>query len=276
MDKDVIKEIVLFLLEIIKALCEMFWKKIKAVVLLLWDRFFGMKDVDSPALSDTDQEWGVTGEDTWPCTTEETYGDRQEIQQKREDDTTSHRIPQTAGLPENYGENQIVLMTRDPLCLFCYWEIQSNTRNAALEDLGAPADTIKTVLRVYDVTDVEFDGNNANMYIDNEITGDARSWYIHLKEPARSFCVDIGLLTSQGIFRTLARSNIIQTPRMEISDVVQEDWKGNEALHNLIYQDWQKVSDRGISGADIFSSSEGFGKNDHSGPDDATLEEKGR
>ena len=45
MDKVIVKEIFLLTFEIFKALCEIVWKKIKGLIVLMWDRFFGLADV---------------------------------------------------------------------------------------------------------------------------------------------------------------------------------------------------------------------------------------
>src|SRR5262249_16795996 len=50
------------------------------------------------------------------------------------------------------------------------------------------------------------------------------SWYIEVKEPPRSFRVDIGYVSRQGRFYVLARSNVVNTPRAGISDRLDENW----------------------------------------------------
>ena len=52
----------------------------------------------------------------------------------------------------------------------------------------------------------------------------ATNWYLHVNAPDRSFVVDIGLLTRQGRFLLLARSNRVTTPRFGPSDVIDEEW----------------------------------------------------
>jgi hypothetical protein len=232
MDKDIIKEIFLLTFEIFKALCEIVWKKIKGLVALTWDRFFGMSDAsrEQAAL----QEWGVTGEDEWPVAPEEPSVKQEEPQQKVETKEVIYAL-QIPELPDSYGDNRIVLMVRDPEWLFTYWELRQDVIDSARNTLIPLAEGAKTILRVYDVTDIIFNGYNAHKYFDIEVTGGARSWYIHAGEPDRSFCVDIGFLAPDGTFRVLSRSNIVRTPRMGVSGVVDEEWMSIKELYEKAY-----------------------------------------
>src|SRR3989338_1355737 len=90
--------------------------------------------------------------------------------------------------------------------------------------MGSMAYSAKVVLRVYDVTDIIFNGNNAHKYFDIEIRGGARNWYIKVGESDRSFCVDMGFLTSYGTFFVIVRSNVVKTPRVGVSEIIDEDW----------------------------------------------------
>lgn len=261
MDKGIIKEIFLLVLEVVRALCEMLWKKTKDFLLLIWDRFFGISDVSSEERAE-EQEWGVTGEDTWPAAPElpivKPEKPHQEIERKE-----IVFVPQVPEPPDNYGDNRIVLMVRDPEWLFAYWEIQKDAMDSVLNMLGNMAHSAKLALRVYDVTDIIFDGNNAHKYYDIEVTGGARNWYIHVGEPDRSFCVDIGFLAPDGTFHTLCRSNVVRTPRAGVSEVVDEKWMGIEEIYEKVFapmglgisesvferahKGWQEMAKEGVS-----------------------------
>ncbi len=232
MDKTIIKEIFLLIFEIIRVFCEIAWEKIKDFIGLIWDRFFGMADVSSIERAE-EQEWGVTGEDDWAIAPEAPSGEPEELQPgiERKEVVYAPAIPE---LPGNYGDNRIVLMVIDPEWLFSYWETRKDVMDSVLNTPGNFAHGARIVLRVYDVTDVIFDGSNAHKYFDIEVTGGAQSWYIHVGEPNRSFCVDIGFLTRNGIFLTLSRSNTVRTPRTGVSEIVDEKWMGIEALYEKI------------------------------------------
>ncbi|MEP9410592.1 MAG: DUF4912 domain-containing protein [Candidatus Brocadia sp.] len=233
MDKGVIKEIFLLILEIIKALCGTLWKKIKDLLALIWDRFFGMSDISSEGRAE-EEEWGATGEDTWPTILEAPSVKPEEPHREIERKDIVY-VPPVPELPDNYGDNRIVLMVVDPEWLFTYWEIQKSAMDSVLNMPGTMIHGARLALRVYDVTDIIFDGNNAHKCYDIEVTGGARNWYIRVGEPNRSFCVDIGFLASDGTFHTLCRSNVARTPRAGVSEVVDEKWMGIEEIYEKVY-----------------------------------------
>jgi len=116
-------------------------------------------------------------------------------------------------------------MVKDPWWLYAYWEIgPSQERQArkqlAPEELGG----LRSVLRVYDVTDRDFPNQAANRWFDIPLSGLATNWYVQVNAPNRSFVVDIGLLTKTGRFLCLARSNRVTTPRFGPSEVLDEEW----------------------------------------------------
>lgn len=263
MDKDIIKEIFLLILEIFKALCEIAWSKTKNLVILIWDRFFGLSDVSREQAAN--HEWGVTGENKWPSVPETPAIKQEEPQQEIEKAEVMYP-PAVPELPDSYGDNRIVLMVRDPEWLFTYWEVRTDVVDSIKSALGTMAQDARIQVRVYDVTDIVFDGNNAHKYFDIEIPGGVRSWYIRAGEPGRSFCVDIGLLAPDGTFHVISRSNAVRTPSMCVSEVPDEKWMSIEALYEKVYMPldgsisesvfkktravWQETLKEGVSSAE--------------------------
>jgi hypothetical protein len=132
-------------------------------------------------------------------------------------------------LPTGYGDDRIVLMVKDPWWLFAYWEIQPGTERAARSQL-LPREVpgLQSILRVYDVTGVDFPAQPARCSFDIGLSGLATNWYIQTNAPNRAFVVDIGLLAHTGRFLRLARSNQVTAPRFGPSDVVDEAWMATE------------------------------------------------
>lgn len=127
--------------------------------------------------------------------------------------------------PSGYGDNRIVSMVRDPHWIYAYWEVNEKRRNEIQAELGeASFSGAKELLRVYDT-------ENWNSF-DIEVTGGARNWYIKVPSPNRTYCVDIGFLTTDGKFITAARSNWVTTPLDRMSDVIDEEW---------MIPDWNKM-----------------------------------
>ena len=127
--------------------------------------------------------------------------------------------------PPGYGDNRIVILVRDPWWIFSYWEIRKDKEEEAVHKIESSGDNpVKSVLRVYDVTDVNFNGKNAHSYFDIDLRGLATNWYINVGKPDRAWIVDIGIVTKKGDFYVLARSNIVKTPRFGMSDQLDAEW----------------------------------------------------
>jgi len=124
-------------------------------------------------------------------------------------------------LPQGYGEDKIALLSRDPFVAYAYWEATPARLEREKAWFGLDS---KLCARIYDITGVQFDGRNAIAYFDQEIFERIGNWYFDLGRPSHSFCVDLGLLSPEGRFLTLARSNYITMPRDGVSDVVDEEW----------------------------------------------------
>jgi len=112
--------------------------------------------------------------------------------------------------PAGYGDNRIVLMVRDPFWIYAYWETKDQRQ--------------EKILRVYDTENWQS--------FDIELTGGARSWYIRVPAPNRTYCVDIGYYGSDGKFIALIRSNWVTTPLDRMSDIIDEQW---------MIPDWEKM-----------------------------------
>ena len=148
-------------------------------------------------------------------------------------------VPEPEELPSEYGTDRIVLLVRDPYWIHVYWEVSRDTLLKAKADLKEEWETARSILRVYDVTGIDFDGHNAESYFDIEIGGGTNNWYINTGVPNRTYCVDIGLLSGSGRFIMLARSNRATTPRDAPSEVSDEEW---------MIPDWQFEQIYALSG----------------------------
>lgn len=127
-------------------------------------------------------------------------------------------------LPFSYNVTKIVLMVRDPYWAFTYWDLSGETASQVRQAFQEQYGRMKPVLRVYDVTDIDFNGSNAHSHFDIDVSLEARNWYINLGTPNRSYLVDLGLLGADGNFRLIARSNVVRTPRDGPSDVIDDQW----------------------------------------------------
>lgn len=138
-------------------------------------------------------------------------------------------------LPAGYNDTKIVVMVRDPYWIYAYWEVNQDKIEEIKRMVGISWDHSKTILRIYDVTDIIFDGSNAHRYFDIELIGFVNNWYINTGAPDRSYCVDIGVLTPDNRFYLVARSNVVTTPRDTVSDILDEEWLISEEEMSMLY-----------------------------------------
>lgn len=127
-------------------------------------------------------------------------------------------------LPAGYATSNIRLMVKDPFWIYAYWEInpdfiESFRGQYSQEDINKAS----TVLRIYEVTLVDFKGDNANSWFDIEV-GSSSSWYINLWKDSVSCVGEIGKRLSDGRFISLARSNCVHTPRISCSPRTEQIW----------------------------------------------------
>ena len=115
--------------------------------------------------------------------------------------------------PERYHVDTLHLMARDAGSLFVYWEISNRRRWLSAQHFECDWHVLPKVLRVYDTTDIYFNGQNANSVQDIETTPEASSWYIHHLKPGNTYTVDYGTYTIYRQYVPLLRSNAVRLPR---------------------------------------------------------------
>jgi uncharacterized protein len=138
-------------------------------------------------------------------------------------------------IPNDYGDNKIVLMVRDPWTVFCYWEIRRDVEErtkALIRERGLTPQ--KSILRVYQVLGGEQEPN-LNAVNEFELRGWATSWYVHVDEPGKEWMVDIGIVADNGEFFCLARSNRVRTPANYMSETIDGEWMCPEELYYKIF-----------------------------------------
>ncbi len=127
-------------------------------------------------------------------------------------------------LPSGYNDNKVVAMVVDPVKLYTYWEIPEWKK----ADFFANLDYTKHannrfVVRLYDITDIDFNGHNQWTMKENDITNNASNWYFEVTAD-RSYCVEVGVHLNDGSYHIFSRSNVVRTPRDTVSDIYDEEW----------------------------------------------------
>ena len=137
-----------------------------------------------------------------------------------------------AALPGSYGVTEAYLLPRDPYWMFLCWEITEETKQSIVSKHGQDVfSRCRSVIRVYDVTD-----GVQGKFTDIPIMLEARRWYVNVPESGRSYCCEVGLLTPDGEFIMLVRSNPVALPVGRISSVTDEKWMSVSADFEKLLQ----------------------------------------
>ncbi|SHH46473.1 DUF4912 domain-containing protein [Thermosipho atlanticus] len=133
------------------------------------------------------------------------------------------RTPQetTSEIPQTYNKDKLVLMPVNPNWIHVYWDFSESTRNI-LKNL--PNGT-RTVLRIYDVTFINFKGNNAHRTFEILIDiNNQKNYYFNVPMPNADYMSELGYLTRDGRFVPILRSNVCRTPSNSPSQSTRERW----------------------------------------------------
>lgn len=150
-------------------------------------------------------------------------------------------IRQEPPVPWGYNDIKITAMYRDPHWIYAYWELTDQVRNIVNRRFGPGAwENSRPVLRIYNVTGIDFNGNNAVSSFDVGISYYANNHYLEVSAPNQTFCIDLGRILPNGTFYCIARSNYVTMPRDSISDVIDKNWPPIEQLYeeNFAFGDY--------------------------------------
>ncbi|NLZ28611.1 MAG: DUF4912 domain-containing protein [Firmicutes bacterium] len=127
-------------------------------------------------------------------------------------------------LPHRYEEDRLILLPRDPYCLFAYWEISTATGESIRKRwAGETGEMGQPNLRVF-----RHRWNHAGTiesHDDHRLEEKTDNWYIHVGAADNFYHVEWGWILPGGDFYSLLESNVVRTPRDGISEIIDEKWK---------------------------------------------------
>jgi len=150
-------------------------------------------------------------------------------------ETIRQRRNMPEDLPYQYDKDRLILQVRDTRWLHAYWEVRGVTFDNLKNQFAKEFNNSKRMLRVYDVSNINFNGKNAHRFFDIQVNDFANNWYIDTQAPGRSWCVDYGLLLSDGRFITILRSNTVNTPLDGPSWITDEEWMIPDDIFARLY-----------------------------------------
>lgn len=114
-------------------------------------------------------------------------------------------------LNSHYNQDKLQAMVRDPNWLYAYWDLSGPTSNRIFREVQGGT----WVLRVFDVTQDASD--------DVPVLLEGGNWYVPVAADTE-YRLEIGVIDRDGVFHAAASSRKLRTPRMGISELVDEEW----------------------------------------------------
>jgi uncharacterized protein len=130
------------------------------------------------------------------------------------------------------GELQVKLVT--PRKVIVYWEASKIPSKVITSFYDRPFEDLVHIVRIYDVTDIIFTGNNAHHYYDITVPYNKGYWFIKGLTANRSYIAELGVKLNENKFFPVLRSNSVQTPAMG-------KLNGSEIYNNLV--NFQQIDD---------------------------------
>lgn len=128
-------------------------------------------------------------------------------------------------------EDRLVVMVRDPYWLHATWDLAQRSVDRAQAAMGQRWHTAQPTLRVFRI----LEAGTSKHERDIAIHGGVSNWYVDVTEPPCSFRMEIGYLSADGMFYSLARSNSVQTPPAGSSAAVDDNWSDVAQNADMIY-----------------------------------------
>lgn len=147
------------------------------------------------------------------------------------------------------GKDRLVLMVRDPYWLHACWEVSRQSVERARAAMAEHWHTAQPTLRVLEVETGATTSTAERVVRDITVHGGVKNWYVDVKDPPKSYRVDLGYLAANGKFFVVSRSNIVSTPQPGSSDAIDENWSDIAENYEKIYaQSGGSTEGEGVSG----------------------------
>jgi hypothetical protein len=133
------------------------------------------------------------------------------------------------------GKDRLVLIVRDPFWLHVCWDVSRQSVERARAAMAEHWHTAQPTLRVVEVETGTTTSSAERLVRDIAVHGGVKNWYIDVKDPPKSYRVDLGYLAASGKFFVIGRSNIVSTPKPGSSDAIDENWTDIAENYEKIY-----------------------------------------
>lgn len=118
-----------------------------------------------------------------------------------------------AAFPIEFHGRFVALVPVHPRQIHIQWHAPAAAVEELKRRLGHDLHGAVLVVRVYDVTDVIFDGSNAHGFFDIDAAGLGGGWYLDVVRNDRNLLAELGFRMPDGAFHALVRSNPCRVDR---------------------------------------------------------------
>ncbi|NLW30137.1 MAG: DUF4912 domain-containing protein [Fibrobacter sp.] len=115
--------------------------------------------------------------------------------------------------PESLNQEGIILLAVNPHLGFIQWHINDKSITSLKNRLGNAFNGSRMVIRLYDVTGIEFDGFNARKQFDIDIGKLSGCYYLNIDHSESNLISEIGFRLTDNRFSSCARSNTMYFDR---------------------------------------------------------------
>jgi hypothetical protein len=153
-------------------------------------------------------------------------------QQKPREEPKGVWIDRGPDIPGDYGRDCIVILVRDPECIFAYWELADGAMQGLAARLG-PMGMMdaRWLIRVFDCT--------RKTSFDAGMNPSVPNWYLTVL-PETTYYVQLGLMLRNHQFVPIVTSNTVTTPRRGLANEVDADWQPSPEELATIMKNIQK------------------------------------
>ncbi|WP_408006774.1 DUF4912 domain-containing protein [Pseudalkalibacillus sp. A8] len=149
-------------------------------------------------------------------------------------------------IPSSYELDRIVLLPQGPHTIYAYWDLKAITRNMVAHHFTKSWSDLNKKLRVYDISDLHFNGHNCHLYFDICLPEMTDNWFINDLEENRTFIIDFGIQPDSSEFFTVLRSDPVETPRTEGGSMRHSEgvnrWKSGDQKSPEWYEQFSTYS----------------------------------
>lgn len=120
-------------------------------------------------------------------------------------------------IPSFYCSDRLILLAVNPTLVFAFWDLSKSTYDKL-------AQSGNVILRLYDVTYIEFDGTNAHRIFEAGVhLGMCRNYYFNLPTAGADYLAELGYKTENN-FVPVLRSNLCRTPSASPAQTSRQRW----------------------------------------------------